>query len=172
MLDYTLVSAKATYRLLTPEDLPVFLRLAQAAWAERDDLPPFDPQRVLASVKELQPARGRGSIYVFEREQRLAGFCFLVNCWSSAECGTVLVADELYVEPDFRHLDLAGDFLLLVARVAPLGSTSIRVELANARPRDRRVSAAAYTKLGFRQSGRDVLSLRIKRSPPSPRRSS
>ena len=99
MLDYTLVSAKATYRLLTPQDLPIFLRLAQAAWAERDDLPPFDPQRVLATVKELQPARGRGSIYVFEREQRLAGFCFLVNCWSSAECGTVLVADELYVDP-------------------------------------------------------------------------
>ncbi len=164
MLDYTLVSAKATYRLLTPQDVPIFLRLAQAAWAERRDLPPFDPQRVLATVKELQPARGKGSVYVFEREQRLAGFCYLVNCWSSAECGTVLVADELYVEPHLRALDLAGDFLLLVAKVAPQGSTSIRIELANGRPRDRLASAAAYARLGFRKSGRDVLSLRIKRA--------
>jgi hypothetical protein len=164
MLDYTLVSAKATYRLLTPQDVPIFLRLAQAAWAERQDLPPFDPQRVLATVKELQPARGKGTVYVFEREQRLAGFCFLVNCWSSAECGTVIVADELYVQPELRHLDLAGDFLLLLAKVAPQGSTSIRVELSGSRPRDRRASAAAYTKLGFSRSGRDVLSLRIKKA--------
>jgi GNAT superfamily N-acetyltransferase len=164
MLDYTLVSAKATYRLLTPQDVPIFLRLAQAAWAERQDLPPFDPQRVLATVKELQPARGKGTVYVFEREQRLAGFCFLVNCWSSAECGTVIVADELYVQPELRHLDLAGDFLLLLAKVAPKGSTSIRIELYSGRLRDRRASVAAYTKLGFRRSGRDVLSLRIKRA--------
>jgi hypothetical protein len=164
MLDYTLVSAKATYRLLTPQDVPIFLRLAQAAWAERQDLPPFDPQRVLATVKELQPARGKGTVYVFEREQRLAGFCFLVNCWSSAECGTVIVADELYVQPELRHLDLAGDFLLLLAKVAPQGSTSIRIELSSGRLRDRRASTAAYTKLGFRRSGRDVLSLRIKRA--------
>jgi len=164
MLDYTLVSAKATYRLLTPQDVPIFLRLAQAAWAERQDLPPFDPQRVLATVKELQPARGKGSVYVFEREQKLAGFCYLVNCWSSAECGTVLVADELYVEPHLRALDLAGDFLLLVAKVAPQGSTSIRIELASGRPRDRRANAAAYARLGFRKSGLDVLSLRIKRA--------
>ena len=34
MLDYTLVSAKATYRLLTPQDMPIFLRMAQAARAE------------------------------------------------------------------------------------------------------------------------------------------
>jgi hypothetical protein len=164
MLDYTLVSAKATYRLLTPQDVPIFLRLAQAAWAERQDLPPFDPQRVLATVKELQPARGKGTVYVFEREQRLAGFCFLVNCWSSAECGTVIVADELYVQPELRHLDLAGDFLLLLAKVAPQGSTSIRIELSSGRLRDRRASTAAYPKLGFRRSGRDVLSLRIKRA--------
>ena len=161
MLDYTLVSAKATYRLLTPQDMPIFLRMAQAAWAEKRDLPPFDPRRVLATVKELQPAKGRGTVYVFEREQRLAGFCYLVNCWSSAECGTVLIADELYVEPDFRHLDLGCDFLLLVARVAPQGSTSIRIELAGAAARDRRRDAAAYAKIGFAESGRTALMLRI-----------
>jgi len=164
MLDYTLVSAKATYRLLTPRDLPIFLRLAQAAWSERQDVPPFDPQRVLATVKELQPARGKGSVYVFEREAKLAGFCYLVNRWSSAECGTVLVVDELYVEPSLRALDLAGDFLLLVAKVAPPGSTSVRVEITGSRPRDRRARAAEYARLGFRKSGGDVLSLRIPRA--------
>jgi hypothetical protein len=53
------------------------------------------PAHVLAMVKELQPRKGRGSIFVFERGQTLAGYCMLVNCWSSEQCGTVLVADEL-----------------------------------------------------------------------------
>ena len=165
MLDYTLVSPKATYRLLTPQDMPLFLRMAQAAWARKRDVPPFDLQRVLATVKELQPARGKGTVYVFEREQRLAGFCYLVGCWNSVECGTVLIADELYVEPDFSHLDLGCDFLLLVARVAPQGSTSIRIEMPGAGPRDRRKNAAAYTRLGFKESGGTALTLRI--PPPA-----
>jgi hypothetical protein len=161
MLDYTLVSSKATYRLLTPQDVPFFLTLVQAARREKKDAEPFDPHHVLATVKALQPATGRGSVYVFEREQKLAGYCILVNVWSSEECGTVLVADELFVVPELRAEDLAGDFLLLLARVAPQGSTSIRVELPRGRPRDIRASAASYAKLGFSVSERTVLSLKI-----------
>ena len=99
MLDYTLVTTKATYRLLTPQDMPIFLKLVQAERTERRDAPPFDLNRVLLTIKELQPARGKGTIYVFEREQRLVGYCMLTSCWSSDQCGNVLVADELYVVP-------------------------------------------------------------------------
>jgi hypothetical protein len=158
MLDYTLVSPKATYRPLTPADMPLFLRMAEAARVEKGGPGLFDPARILATVKELQPSKGRGSILVFERGQTLAGYCILVNCWSSEQCGTVLVADELYVAPGQRDQGLAEDFLLLLARVAPEGCTSIRIEL----PRGRR-NAAPYTAIGFRESGRDVLSLRIPR---------
>lgn len=160
MLDYTLVSPKATYRLLTPADVPYFLRMVQAARLEAGDTRLFDPARILATIKELQPSRGRGSIYVFEREQKLAGYCILVNCWSTEQCGTAIVADEFWVVPEMREQDLAGDFLLLLAKVAPEGSTSIRVEL----PRGRR-SAAPYVKMGFRPAGREVLSMRIAHAP-------
>ena len=158
MLDYTLVSPKATYRILTPADMPIFLRLVQAARAEKGGPNLFDPGPVLATIKELQPRKGRGSIFVFERGQTLAGYCMLVNCWSSEQCGTVLVADELYVSPGHRDQGLAEDFLLLLAKVAPEGSTSIRIEL----PRGRR-NAAPFAAIGFRESGRDTLSLPIPR---------
>jgi hypothetical protein len=158
MLDYTLVSPKATYRLLTPADVPFFLRMVQAARAEAGDARMFDPARILATVKELQPARGKGSVYVFEREQKLAGYCILVNCWSTEQCGTSVVADEFWVVPEMREQDLAADFLLLLSKVAPEGCTSIRIEL----PRGRR-SAGPYVKLGFRESGRDVLFMRVRR---------
>ncbi len=158
MLDYTLVSPKATYRLLTPADVPLFLRMVQAARAEAGDRRLFDPARILATVKELQPARGKGSVYVFEREQKLAGYCILVNCWSTEQCGTAIVADEFWVVPEMREQDLAADFLQLLSKVAPEGSTSIRIEL----PRGRK-SSAPYVKLGFRESGREVLFMRVRR---------
>jgi len=159
MLDYTLVSPKATYRLLTPADVPFFLRMVQAARVEAGDMRLFDPARILATVKELQPARGKGSVYVFEREQKLAGYCILVNCWSTEQCGTAIVADEFWVVPEMREQDLAADFLLLLSKVAPEGSTSIRIEL----PRGRK-SSAPYVKLGFREAGRDILFMRVRRT--------
>jgi hypothetical protein len=159
MLDYTLVTTKATYRLLTPQDIPFFLKLAQAEHAERREAPPFDAQKVLATVKELQPAWGRGSVYVFEREQKIVGYCFLVNCWSSDECGTVLVADDLYVVPEQRE-EIAADFLTLLVKVAPAGTTSIRIEV----PRAGRGSAAPFVKLGFRESGKSAFSMRTMRT--------
>jgi len=158
MLDYTLVSPKATYRILTPADMPLFLRMVEAARRERGGPALFDPARILATVKELQPRKGRGSIFVFERGQTLAGYCMLVSCWSSDQCGTVLVADELYVSPGHRDQGLAEDFLLLLAKVAPEGSTSIRIEL----PKGRR-NAAPFTAIGFKEPDRVHLSLPIPR---------
>jgi len=160
VLDYTLVTTKATYRLLTPQDMPIFLKLVQAERTERRDAPPFDLNRVLATIKELQPARGKGTIYVFERDQRLIGYCMLVGCWSSDQCGNVLVADELYVVPEMRVDGISEDFLALLLKVAPKGTTSIRVEV----PKGRR-NTAAYEKLGFRESAKSVLSMRVTRTP-------
>ena len=160
MLDYTLVSTKATYRLLTPQDMPIFLKLVQAERTERRDAPPFDLNRVLLTIKELQPARGKGTIYVFEREQRLVGYCMLTSCWSSDQCGNVLVADELYVVPEMRVDGIAEDFLGLLLKVAPEGTTSVRVEV----PKGRR-NTAAFEKLGFKESARSVLSMRVTRTP-------
>ena len=159
MLDYTLVTTKATYRLLNPQDVPLFLQLVQAERRERRDAPPYDAQKVLATVKELQPARGRGSVYVFERDQKLVGYCILVNCWSSDQCGIVLVADELYVVPEQRAEEIAEDFLALLLKVAPEGTTSIRIEV----PKGRR-STAVFEKLGFEESARSVLSMRVTRT--------
>jgi L-amino acid N-acyltransferase YncA len=159
VLDYTPVTTKATYRLLTPQDMPIFLTLVQAERTERRDAPPFDLNRVLAAIKELQPARGKGAVYVFERDQELIGYCMLVNCWSSEQSGNVLVADELYIVPEMRVDGISEDFLGLLLKTAPEGTTSIRIEV----PKGRR-STAVFEKLGFEESARSVLSMRVTRT--------
>ncbi len=159
MLDYTLVSTKATYRLLTPQDVPFFVKLVQACREEMGAREPFSADRVLATIGALQPRKGLGSIYVFEREQRLVGYCALVNGWSSEQGGTVLVAEDLYVVPDLRVEEIAEDFLTLLVKVAPEGSTSIRIEI----PRANRKALSHYARLGFRETGRQSLTTRIER---------
>jgi hypothetical protein len=83
----------------------------------------------------------------------------LVNCWSSQQCGNVLVVDELYVVPEMRVDGISEDFLGLLLKVAPEGTTSVRVEA----PKGRR-NTASYEKLGFRESGKSVLSMRVTRT--------
>ncbi len=127
MLDYDLVTSKASYRLPRRDDLPALLRLAAEFAAEG---PPGDPSRnrMLATLKELSRHPDRGSIFLFERKQDPVGYCILVTHWSNAYGGTVLRIDELYLEPDHRDEGIAEDFLNLLARVAPPGTCAIQFD--------------------------------------------
>jgi GNAT superfamily N-acetyltransferase len=127
MLDYDLVTSKASYRLPRRDDLPELLRLAAAFAAER---PPGDasPDRMLATVQELSRHPDRGSIFLFERKQDCVGYCILVTHWSNAYGGTVLRIDELYIEPGHRGEGIAEDFLELLGRVAPPGTCAIQLD--------------------------------------------
>jgi hypothetical protein len=102
-------------------------------------------------------------VYVFEREQKLVGYCILVNCWRSDQCGNALVADELYVVPEMRAEEIASDFLGLLLKVAPEGTTSIRIEV----PPGRR-NTAPYAKLGFHESEKRALTVTVTRTENLP----
>jgi ribosomal protein S18 acetylase RimI-like enzyme len=160
MLDYTLVSTRATYRMLQPADVPAFLALVGIC--HRSDPPgsPIPQERILATFRELQHNKDRGTLFVFEREQALVGYSILTTTWSNRFGGLVLAVDELHVHPDFADSNLGQDFLQLVAKVAP---AEVRALQVTADSKDRR-TLGAYRKLGFRDSGRTFLLLRL---PPS-----
>ena len=159
MLDYTLVSAKATYRMPAPRDLPALVRLVQALYKEEGMEAEASPESVLATVREFEKNKHKGSLFVFEREQDLAGYAVLTLSWSCQLVGTVLVVDELYVQPAQRSLGLAADFIGLLGKVAPPDVMALQV---GARRGDRAASSL-YRGMGFQETGRQVLSLRRKR---------
>jgi ribosomal protein S18 acetylase RimI-like enzyme len=160
MLDYTLVSAKATYRMPEPRDLADLVGLVQAYYREDQRGTEMSADQVLTTVRELGASKEKGSVFVFERDGLLIGYALLIRYWSNELGGTVLVVDELYVVPSQRRQGIASDFLALLGKVAPAGTVALQLEVNRANRR----ALALYRKLGFRDCGRQVLSL-----PLSPR---
>ncbi len=179
MLDYTLVSPLATYRMPTPRDLPGLVSLVQAFYREDAGASPgpeqMTPERVLATVNMLAKNKDRGSLFVFERgAQRgaergaerngaLVGYAIIIQYWSNELGGMALVVDELYVEPGSRGHGIASDFLGLLSRVAPPGTAAIQLEVSAAHRR----ALGLYRKLGFRDSGRQVYTLPVVKAGPA-----
>lgn len=159
MLDYTLVSTKATYRMPTPRDLPGLVRLVQAFYRELQRVLEISAERVVATVGELSRNKEKGSVFVFERDGDLAGYAILATSWSNELGGTVLAVDEIYVEPAQRRQGIASDFLGLLRKVVPDDVKAIQLEV----DRSNRPALALYRKLGFVNTGRSVLSVAVAR---------
>ena len=157
MLDYTLVSTRATYRMLQPTDVPAFLALVNACNHGGLRESPNPQERILATFRELQRNKDRGTLFVFEKEQALVGYCILINTWSNSLGGILLAVDELHINPALVDPDLRQDFLQLLAKVAPAEVRAIQVA---ADAKDKR-ALAAYRKMGFHDSGRDFLLMNL-----------
>jgi GNAT superfamily N-acetyltransferase len=157
MLDYTLVTTKATYRPITPVDIPGFIHLVTRCRGEEPSLPPVAPDRILATVRELDRHKKEGSVLVFEKDECLVGYCILLNRWSPTLGGTTLDIDEMYVAPEQQEHGIAADFVSLLVKVAPAECTAIRWEVR----RGDRKSLALSRKLGFSDTGRSVVTVDV-----------
>ncbi|HVP19924.1 MAG TPA: GNAT family N-acetyltransferase [Spirochaetia bacterium] len=138
MLNYDLVTSTARYRLPTRDDLPALFRLAGECALERSAEKQGAVDQIMRTVKQLSKRPDRGSIFLFERNEDLVGYCVLVTCWSNLHGGEVLRIDELYVERRHRDEGLVEDFLRLLGQVAPKGTSAI---LFDASARDRKTTA-------------------------------
>ena len=116
-------------------------------------------EQILLTVRELQRHKEKGSILVFEREECLVGYCILIPCWSNTHGGMLLVIDELYVAPAQREQGIAEDFITLLKKAAPRDCVGLRLEVARAG----RKAMSSWHKLGFDESERTTLTLKVDR---------
>ncbi len=161
MLDYTLVSPRATYRVPTPRDLPVLVRLVQDHYREDHPALAMPADQVLATVHELSHHKEKGTVFLFEQVGELVGYSILINVWSNERGGTIISVDELYVVPDRRGKGIGTDFLTLLSRVAPKGTVALELEVTHGKRRAFRL----YRRLGFRDQGRALLLLPLVPGP-------
>jgi GNAT superfamily N-acetyltransferase len=144
MLDYNLVTSKASYKVATERDVAVLSRLVKAFYAET----PYGRRSegvMEATVRELSRHKEKGTVFVFEKGEDVVGYAIIINCWSNELGGTILMLDELYVVPGERSGGIAGDFIDLLAKVAPKDVVAMQLE---ADASNRRL-ARFYKKHGF-----------------------
>jgi hypothetical protein len=159
MLDYTLVTTKATYRPLNPVDVPAFVSLVARHHREEVSGASLPPERVLALLQELDRHKDRAALLVFEVEESLAGYALLRPRWCTAQGGPDLAVEELYVVPEQRGREIAADFLGLMKKVAPQDCRRILWEA----PRGDRKSLDSCRKLGFRETGKVMFSVDVEK---------
>jgi GNAT superfamily N-acetyltransferase len=161
MLDYNLVTPKATYRMVRPDDIPVLKRLVAAFYLET----PYGTRSrghgdIEATVRELGRNKEKGTLFVFEKDERIVGYAILINYWSNEFGATLLMLDEIYVLPEERGNGISGDFIDLLAKVAPQDAVLMQLEMD---PSNKRL-VKFYKECGFVPTKALVMTRPIKRS--------
>lgn len=152
MLDYNLVTSKATYRMVVKEDFPALRALVRGFYAET----PYGRRaqgNIEATVRELELHREKGTVFIFERGERIVGYAIVINFWSNEFGGTMLSIDELYLLPEERRQGIAGDFIDLLAKVAPSDTVVMQLE---ADPSQKKLMRF-YEKKGFEATGDRIM---------------
>lgn len=153
MLDYDLVTAKAAYRILKPDDCAAFVEMVLRFHGETGTPGTISREGVLVTVRELDRHKRSGSIFVIQRGQALVGYCIIINRWCNELGGNILCLDELYVSPEHRRLGIATDFVELLAKIAPRESVAMQVGIVSTN----RKATGLLRRLGFVESRSKVM---------------
>ena len=160
MLDYNLVTSKATYRMVTDKDVPVLRSLVRGFYAET----PYGRNSggsIEATVRELDLHKEKGTVFVFESGNRIVGYAILIVYWSNEWGGNILYLDELYIVPEERGKGIAGDFMDLLVKIAPKDTVLLQLEVDAAN----KGLVKFYKRHGFEATKDCVMTRQIKAQP-------
>lgn len=147
--------ADPDFRIAGPDDAPRVLAMMRDFYAE--DRIAFEPARVQAGVNRLlaEPAHGEILLWL-DVDGGVLGYGVLCACFSLEWGGAFGLLDELYLRPGARGRGLGRWALdMLLRRAAAHGWGSVRLEVNHHNAAAKRMYLAA----GFRDDGRDVLTL-------------
>jgi ribosomal protein S18 acetylase RimI-like enzyme len=153
MLNYSLVTAKAAYRLVKRDEMKILMELASRFYNECRTAKPFSAENIEHTVEELNYHPDKGTVFVIETGNDLVGYAIVINYWSNEYGGNILNIDELYLLPAHRRRGIASDFIGLLTRVAPVGTVAVQLEVA----RSNKVAFGFYKKLGFTVCGNALM---------------
>ena len=147
------MSAALAARPATAADLPALLMMMRTFCAE--DRIPFDPGRVARAATALIDDSAHGTILLLG-DAADAGYLVLTRNFSLEQGGAYVLVDELFVAGHARGRGIGAAALALAARQArDWGAARLRLEVHHHNPR----AKALYTRAGFRDDHRDMLTL-------------
>jgi ribosomal protein S18 acetylase RimI-like enzyme len=143
-------------RRATPEDSVLLVDLMSEFYAESGYL--LDRGRAAMAFSDLLADEALGRVWLLEAPAGVAGYVVLTLGFSMEYGGRDAFVDDLYIRPAFRGRGL-GSLALADVRSAcvQLGVRAVHLEVG----RDNAAAQALYRKVGFADTDRQLLTLRL-----------
>jgi len=113
---------------------------------------PISPEKIELTIQTLTTRPDLGEILLFQKDNDLVGYAFLINFWSNEYGGNILTIDELYIDQAYRNQGIGTDFLNYLRTTKYKNAVALQLETTPDNDRAKKL----YQKLGFAPIENDV----------------
>ena len=143
---------------LSGEDL--FIKLCKDFYNSGSTLRPFNEELARKTFERvLDHHENLWGYFIIRRDsEAVIGYSLITSYWCNEEGGTVLILDELYIDPDDRHQGYASEFMEWLQKEYKGQAVSITLEVLTSNQRAQNL----YKKEGFEFDGFATMTKEIK----------
>lgn len=135
-------------RYFSESDKEIFLELCREFYNSHATLRPYDElvaEKTFRHVIDHHENLWGYLIYESEESDSAAGYALLTTYWCNEEGGNVLLLDELYIRPEYRHKGYAKRFMDWMQEKFKNRAVSVTLEVLTSNER----AISLYRKEGF-----------------------
>ncbi len=146
-------------RNISGEDVPIFLKLCEDFYNSGATKRGFDKENAMITFNQLISKHENlwGYLIVEKQTGIYAGYALITSYWCNEEAGNVIVLDELYIDPKFRHHGYGMLFLQWLESNFKDKAVSVTLEVLSTNV----VAKDLYARDGYYEDGFVNLSKRI-----------
>ncbi len=149
---------QVSFRDYEPADFGEFKAMVLGLYSEDTEGQPMTSAKVRDTVRELTTRPEKGKIIIFEAEEGVAGYAFLIFFWSNEYGGDIIHVDELYVKPRWRSQGIASQFFDYLASYREERTVALMLEVHSLNRR----ALDLYLRRGFAQDANTHLFRRLR----------
>lgn len=144
---------------ISVDDKNEFLSLCKAFYESGATKRGYDEDSALVTFKQLTSNRENlwGYFIIDKVTQEKMGYALITSYWCNEEMGNVLILDELYINPAFRHQGIATQFMEWMKTYFKDKAVSATLEVLSSNITAKQL----YAKEGFEYDGFEILSKKL-----------
>jgi GNAT superfamily N-acetyltransferase len=127
--------AEIRFRKYKGSDFNEFKKMVYSFYREDSYGHPMNVHKIKNTLMELTPRSNRGAIFLFQFDDKTAGYAIVISYWSNEYGGNILFIDELYVKPEWRKKGIAGAWLEYLSAMDPGRIKALQLEVTPANSR-------------------------------------
>lgn len=130
-------------RKITEKDKECYLEMAKTFYQSDVVLSPIPDENIEKTFHLLMEGTPFAEAFIFEYEEKIAGYALLARTWSQEAGGEVIWIEEILVLPEFRSKGIGKAFFSFLEEKFPAKRFRLEVE------KDNEKAVKLYHSLGF-----------------------